>query len=178
MRLTNYIRKQIEDAVLAKLPEAQKLSYYQEKVKPLVEGAFLARVPQEVRDLWNSKNNIHYLSLGYYHVQGLGFSVAVPMMRNASTIKVPLGEDADKYTEEFKTGNEARILATSKLREALNSCQTLKTLKERYPELIEFLPSNCTPHSITVGTPIVQNALSGFKSLGLSMSSPAEGEAV
>jgi hypothetical protein len=64
--------------------------------------------------------------------------------------------------------------ATNKLRAALSSCQTLKTLKDRYPELERFFPDYLLKPSVVLNVPAVQNVLGDFKSLGLPMSSPVE----
>ena len=177
MRLTNHIRDQIVTNVMSKLPKEQTLLYYQEKIKPLVEKEFFNLLPEDIQMAWKGRN-YNFIHLAYCYLTDIRLSIAVPYSRdggkdNLNTIVERIPE-VQELRAEYKRGIAARSEAIQKLRLALGSCQTLKVLKERYPELTEFIPERCSPASVTIGTPMIQNALSGFKSLGLSMKGPDE----
>jgi hypothetical protein len=73
--------------------------------------------------------------------------------------------DADwkKITQPFDNRIKARKDFEEKLRTNALSCRTLKQLRERFPELVKYMPTEAQP---TKNLPTVVNILQDLKALG------------
>lgn len=147
MRLNAQIRQDIVDAAMRDVPDPRPEIF--ERVKPKILEFYLDRLPEEVRPFWKTHPEIfesRWVNLGRYWERM--FQLKVPTHDHSDPHK-----NEDWYVEaqkEFCAAKKVRDAAKKELEQAVKSVNTAKRLKEVYPDLAKYLPTDISGQALAV----------------------------
>lgn len=147
MKLTNWIRDSFIRSVSNNIPEV-KLS------KDKVQELFVARFPDEIKDIYNSPELRKHLKQLTVFTDQTNYGVFVGNLSESDV----LAKYYDRQT--------ARKEAIRKIKQVAYGCSTLRQLQLALPELIQHMPSEKEPNKSNV--PIVIGVMEDLKKVGYS----------
>lgn len=146
MRLNAQIRETIVAAAMRDVPDPRPEIF--EKVKPKILEFYLARLPEGVRPFWETHPEIfekRYLDLS--GSWGRRFQFPVPATNSGLHGKEEWFVAA---RDEFQAAEKIRKAAEKELEQVVKSVNTAKRLKEVYPDLAKYLPTDVSGQALAV----------------------------
>ena len=151
-RITKWDKQSIVKAIMADVPKVDK-----RKRKEELQAAIVKLMSPEVRKVYK----VTPKALAKYHV---GYLISDTSYTDSDVV---CGDVTDKQVEDlckkYKTEEDTRAQAERHLKNAIESCSTIKQLNDRLPEFKKYFPTVEKP---VVNLPALTNVVADLSKLG------------
>lgn len=171
MRLNNSDRDAFVRAVLQDVPSEN----YPERAQALALAAMKNAAPQCVKDV--EVLNGYELARSSVHLGAVGYvysPYAAPYSDQARFRAAfpDVWTQIDAMNTAYAAQKTARYDLQRELRSAIYGCSTLKQAKERFPDLIKYLPTDRSPKA-TAQVPAISNIMPSLRAAGWPLNTAA-----
>jgi hypothetical protein len=166
MRLTNSIRSAFVRSVMADVPQVK----YDEEYRKECKAVALSLAPEKLRPFLQDLKYENYFRTSYVHASP-GLSAHVRDCDRLDSVynnSPKLAEIIAKATAQ----NETQTRLRQSINAAANSANTVKQLKNMFPEFAKYLPADEAAADRSV--PCVQNVVADFVKAGWPKGKPVE----